>query len=168
MEDRTTFALLRATLAFLNATPDAVLGQEAIQSRVALAAIIDAHLSDAGLIEPAQDIIDIARRRWGAEGRVRIDATPAVRLAHDGIWVSAWLSCGEKIVAGETLQGERLQSAIAALPIMTREVFILHRIEGLDIPDIANRLALRPSAVRRHFANALIGMLEPAPGERKA
>ena len=49
----------------------------------------------------------------------------------------------------------RLRRASAKLDPRTREVFLLHRSEGLSYGEIAERLGISPEAVERHIADAL-------------
>jgi RNA polymerase sigma factor (sigma-70 family) len=49
----------------------------------------------------------------------------------------------------------RLRRAISELPPVTREVFRLHRIEGLTYAEIAERLGITAEAVEGHVADAL-------------
>ncbi|HTU12639.1 MAG TPA: sigma factor-like helix-turn-helix DNA-binding protein [Allosphingosinicella sp.] len=48
-----------------------------------------------------------------------------------------------------------LQLAFGILPPVTREVFRLHRVEGLDYAEVAARLGMTALEVERHVAEAL-------------
>ncbi|HLZ85223.1 MAG TPA: RNA polymerase sigma factor [Caulobacteraceae bacterium] len=52
-------------------------------------------------------------------------------------------------------QLQRLLEAVAKLKPRTREVFRLHKLEGLSHADVARRLGISKSAVEKHMAIAL-------------
>ena len=52
----------------------------------------------------------------------------------------------------------RLTRALAKLDPQTREVFLLHRSEGLSYGEIAERLGISAEAVERHIADALFDL----------
>jgi RNA polymerase sigma-70 factor (ECF subfamily) len=49
----------------------------------------------------------------------------------------------------------RMQAAIARLPARCREVYLLHRIEGMTYPEIAHRSGISSKAVEKHISRAL-------------
>ena len=49
----------------------------------------------------------------------------------------------------------RLDAALARLKPKTRQVFLLHRFEGLTYERIAARLGLSPSSVEKHMSKAI-------------
>jgi RNA polymerase sigma-70 factor (ECF subfamily) len=51
---------------------------------------------------------------------------------------------------------ERYRSAVAALPPRTREVFVLHRVEGLGYKEIATQLGISIRTVEWHMGEALL------------
>lgn len=51
---------------------------------------------------------------------------------------------------------ERVQQGLAMLPDRTREIFLMHRIEGAKYREIATRLGLSQSAVEKHIAKAAL------------
>jgi RNA polymerase sigma-70 factor (ECF subfamily) len=61
---------------------------------------------------------------------------------------------------GHGLELEQMRSlykeAVAALPPRTREVFVLHRIDGLSYRDIASRLGIGIRTVEWHIAEAIV------------
>ena len=50
---------------------------------------------------------------------------------------------------------EMLQRALAELPEVCRESFLLRKIEGLSHPQIAERLGVSRSVVEKHIVNAM-------------
>jgi RNA polymerase sigma-70 factor (ECF subfamily) len=50
---------------------------------------------------------------------------------------------------------KRLAEAIAALPPQQRKVFTMRKVQGLNIPTIADRLGLSVSTVEKHLVRAL-------------
>jgi RNA polymerase sigma-70 factor (ECF subfamily) len=52
----------------------------------------------------------------------------------------------------------RLQETIEKLPPRCREVFVLHRFEGLSHEDIAKRLGVSRNMVEKHIIRALIDL----------
>lgn len=61
----------------------------------------------------------------------------------------------------EDPEGERqrvYRLAVAALPVLTRAIFLLHRADGLDQAMIAQRLDVSVELVAEHVAAALIAI----------
>jgi RNA polymerase sigma-70 factor (ECF subfamily) len=58
----------------------------------------------------------------------------------------------EVLLARERL--ERVTEGLARLSARTRQVFLLHRVEGLKYREIADLLGITPSAVEKHIAKA--------------
>jgi len=52
----------------------------------------------------------------------------------------------------------RYRRAVSALPARQREIFRLHRIDGLTLAEIAQRLDMPSSDVEREFAAALLAI----------
>lgn len=50
---------------------------------------------------------------------------------------------------------ETLDEALRRLPELTREVFLLHRFDGLNYTRVAHRLSMSVNEVEQHIANAL-------------
>ena len=59
---------------------------------------------------------------------------------------------------------ERVQQGLAMLPPRTREIFLMHRIEGAKYREIAARLNLSQSAVEKHIAKAALFLVEWSEG----
>lgn len=58
---------------------------------------------------------------------------------------------------------ERVQAGLATLSPRTRQVFLMHRVDGLKYREIAARLGITVSAVEKHVARAalfLVGWTE--------
>jgi RNA polymerase sigma-70 factor (ECF subfamily) len=55
-----------------------------------------------------------------------------------------------------TQMRERYRSAVAALPARMREVFVLHRVEGLGYKQIAEQLGISNRTVEWHVAEAIV------------
>ncbi len=51
---------------------------------------------------------------------------------------------------------ERLQAVLAAMPEKSREVFLMHRIDGLTYREIAERLELSVKAIEKRMQKALL------------
>lgn len=59
----------------------------------------------------------------------------------------------EVLAAEECLR--RMSGALAAVSIRTRDVFFMHRLDGLSYAEIASRLGISVSAIEKHMASAL-------------
>jgi RNA polymerase sigma factor (sigma-70 family) len=64
----------------------------------------------------------------------------------------------EVLIARKRLEGVR--AAIDALPPRTREVFLMHRLEGAKYREIAIALGISQSAVEKHIARAALLITE--------
>jgi RNA polymerase sigma factor (sigma-70 family) len=64
----------------------------------------------------------------------------------------------EVIAARERLVFVR--KALSTLPPRTREVFLMHRLEGMRYREIAERLSISVSAVEKHIARATLRLTE--------
>lgn len=57
---------------------------------------------------------------------------------------------------------EKVQAALDQLTPRTRQVFLMHRIEGMKYREIAARLGITVSAVEKHIAKAALHILDQA------
>ena len=64
----------------------------------------------------------------------------------------------EVIAARERLV--RVREGLAKLPARTREIFLMHRIEGLKYREIAAKFGISQSAVEKHIAKAMLFLTE--------
>lgn len=62
---------------------------------------------------------------------------------------------------------ERMSSALDTVSQRSRQVFLLHRLDGLSYPQIAQRLGVSVSTVERHIASAIVALMDVrvAPGQ---
>ena len=66
------------------------------------------------------------------------------------------------------IASERLRRALAtidAMPPKRREVFLLHRLEGLSYPQIARRIGISIKTVEKHMALAMAQLSREVDGE---
>lgn len=68
----------------------------------------------------------------------------------------------EAIIARERLK--RVCAGLEHLPDRTREIFLLHRMEGMKTKDIAAHLGISPSSVEKHIAKAVRFLTEWSAG----
>jgi len=54
---------------------------------------------------------------------------------------------------------ERIDAMLDQMPDPVRQVFLLARFDGMEYPDIALRLGLSLSTVKRHMKRAIVGCL---------
>lgn len=54
----------------------------------------------------------------------------------------------------------RLQKAVERMPPRPRQVFLLRRLEGLRVQEVADRLSLSVSTVEKHFTRAMVLLTE--------
>jgi RNA polymerase sigma factor (sigma-70 family) len=58
----------------------------------------------------------------------------------------------------------RVEEGLAQLPPRTREVFLMHRVEGLKYREIATRIGVSQSSVEKHVARAGLFLAEWTKG----
>jgi RNA polymerase sigma-70 factor (ECF subfamily) len=103
---------------------------------------------DAFLVRTAVNLAIDERRRT----RVRSDPGLAQILAYDQPIQS------EVLLARERLR--RVQEGLARLSPRTREVFLMHRLDGLKYREIAAQLGISESAVEKQIAKAALFLTE--------
>lgn len=71
-----------------------------------------------------------------------------------------WRRCGRlpEHPAADDARIARAEEAIARLPDLTREVFLMHRFDDLDYERIARRLDIDVNEVETHIAATLIAL----------
>jgi len=98
------------------------------------------------LIRTARNLAIDARRR--AHGDLYVD-TPVEDLELIDIGPRP----EETLVAQERLI--RMKNALDQVSVRTREVFFMHRLQGLSHAEIADRLGVTKSAIEKHIASAV-------------
>jgi RNA polymerase sigma factor (sigma-70 family) len=91
--------------------------------------------------------IDSRRRRYV---RTRTATDYAVLEATTQTWPDAH----EVVYASQRLN--KVERAVAQLPPRCREVFLIHRLDGLSYSQIAVQLGISVSAVEKHMARACL------------
>ena len=130
-------------------TRDTAGAEDAVQSAmVRMLEYRGSHLLDNPEGFVARAAVNLAideRRRRVRRPHERLDAVEAAL-------VDAHPLQDEVLKARERLS--RLKLGLARLSPRTREVFLLHRLEGLKYREIAERLGITVSAVEKHVAKA--------------
>jgi RNA polymerase sigma-70 factor (ECF subfamily) len=75
-----------------------------------------------------------------------------------------WPASDEVVEARERLR--HVEAAIASLPARCREVFLLHRIDGMSYTQIAKSIGISVSGVEKHIARACLHIDTKVNGER--
>lgn len=68
----------------------------------------------------------------------------------------------EVLTARERLR--RVQAGLERLPPRTRQVFVMHKVEGMKLREIAAALGITQSAVEKHVAKAVLFLTEWTEG----
>lgn len=59
----------------------------------------------------------------------------------------------------------RMEHALQGMDAVTREVFLLHRLDSLGYPEIAERLSISVAEVQEHIAQAMSGLVRASSGD---
>lgn len=62
-------------------------------------------------------------------------------------------------VFAQRVRLEQVRERLAALSPRTREVFLMHRVDGLKYREIAAQLGISQSAVEKHIAKAVLSLM---------
>lgn len=152
----TSCMLLRETLALFRDAPDIVAGPEHQTARDALVLRIETCLADSEA-RSAHPAIALARERWNAVSFLRVDPEERrIEVVADGVWVRGWIKVDYPATDDMRHQiTERYERAIAALPTLTGQIFIAHRIDGLDYAAVGDRFGLSEGEIERRIVDAL-------------
>lgn len=155
MPDPSACEQLRAAQAIIATISFDGLGAEERQDCSAVAACINHLLSHVAGATASPAIVAALRMRWREQPAVRIDEGALARIEPTGLWVMGWLLAEE---VPEPIEEGAFNVALGALPVMAREVYLLHRVDGREMSDIAFRLGLAPVEVERLLFDALRGL----------
>jgi hypothetical protein len=149
MDDIPAHALLREALALFNDRPNFGLRRDPRATSYKLAGRIDAYFARRAAV--CAPLIDRARRFFGGLPDLRFDPSDMAAADH---WVPAWV----RLPAGLADSGvlSTIEATLAALPPMTRDVYLALRDRDLDYPAIAAEFAIPLEEVERHIATALV------------
>lgn len=117
----------------------------------AFARLLGAHPAD-GVRDPGAFLNRIVRNLLVDRSRRRTVRAPHIPI--DDVEIAVPPDQGDAIELEQMRQ--RYKDAVAALPPRMREVFVLHRIEGLSYPQIATRLDISIRTVEWHIAEAIV------------
>lgn len=126
--------------------------------RRALALSLGHILEEHGRTAATPDLIAATRRYWQEDPGVHIDDDARQQIDRDGIWLSGWLRARTGVTAFDRIDPARLAAAIAGLPSIARQVFLLHSREDLDYGRIAARLGMSAADVQAELASALLSL----------
>ena len=155
MDDRTLeqAGSLRQALAryFRNRIPDPVEVDDLVQEVFARIVARDSdkpieHLNGFVFQIASNVLADRGRKRFARRAESHVEFDPDRHAEED--------FDPHRILAGK----ENLQAAVQALmmlPPRTRQIFVLHRLEGLKAREIAAQLGISVSAVEKHMVRAL-------------
>lgn len=153
MSDPVARALLVAARAHIVSLWSNPSGDRLRESR-AIVARIDAFIAEAGVQVASASLVEEVRAKWHAVDAVRLEDKAVVRADARGLWISAWLLTHQK----RRLTQDSFDAALAALTLMAREVYLLHRMEGLSFKEIGDRLGLEAPTIESLFYEAMRGL----------
>jgi DNA-directed RNA polymerase specialized sigma24 family protein len=103
------------------------------------------------------NLIEAVHVQWWDLTDVEIDRDAMTRHDERGAWVCAWLLAQP---ASVPLDPGQFGDALGALPLMAREVYRLHRIEGQSLAETGRQLGLDQAATEAQLFEALRGLHE--------
>ncbi len=148
-------ALLEAARSFIADIPPLALLNAPRRTGRMLMARIDRYLETAPRQDAPPDVIADTRERWRGEAGIRIEDDAMMRGDGRGIWISAWVRAGPAV---QSFDRTTFLQALHDLPVMEREVFILHRVEGRTMEEIGERLSCPTEDAEALFFAALRGL----------
>jgi len=98
--------------------------------------------------------VDDSRRRKVRERKV---ADCAVLAAEDSPPTDEVVDARQRL--------KHVETAIALLPVRCREIFLMHRIDGMSYSEIARSVGISVSAVEKHIARACLSIDAYVNGE---
>ena len=100
-------------------------------------------------------ILQQARARWAHEGGIDIPEDARLHADDRGLWLSAHVRIGAPI---PPIRQEEFVDAIQSLPPVMRELYLLHRQDGLPLAEAGRRLGLGIDDAERLYRSALAGL----------
>ncbi len=156
-------ALLEAARSFIADIPPLALLNAPRRTGRMLVAQIDRYLETAPRQDVPPDVIEDMRERWRGEKGIRIEDDAMMRGDGRGIWISAWVLAGPAL---QPIDVQTFRQALNSLPVMEREVYVLHRVEGRTMDEIGERLSCPKEEVEALFFAALRGLHERIYGRK--
>lgn len=156
-------ALLEAARSFIADIPPLALLNAPRRTGRMLVARIDRYLETAPKQDAPSDVIEDTRARWRGETGIRIEDDAMIRGDARGVWISAWVLAGPAL---QSFDRATFLQALNDLPAMEREVYVLHRVEGRTMDEIAERLSCPVEDAEALFFAALRGLHERIYGRR--
>ena len=148
-------ALLRESREFINAIPPLALLNAPRRGGRMLVAKIDDLLATQSWQNASAEAVEEVRTRWGHESAIRVDDNAITQADAAGLWVSGWLLAAR---AADPVDVEAFRRALDSLPLMAREVYRLHRVEGRGLDEVAQRLGMFSHEVETLLFAALRGL----------
>jgi RNA polymerase sigma factor (sigma-70 family) len=110
--------------------------------------------STENVVENRERLLFSAARNLAVDNRRRRKAREKTVDEFSVLAAEDWPAADEVVDAKQRLA--HVEAAIASLPARCREVFLMHRIEGLSYSQIAARAQISVSAVEKHIARACL------------
>lgn len=147
--DFLTARLRRFVRAFVESREDAEdVIQEAYLRVLSYSETHDVEHPERLLFSTARNLAVDARRRQKTRDRTAAHLAVLEACAFD------WPAADEVVDARQRLM--RVETAIAQLPPRCRQVFLLHRLDGMSYSKIAAHCGISVSAVEKHIARACL------------
>jgi len=150
-----TASLLSDLLDYLTSEPCFWVFRSRRARRARLIAQLRAALADPGRPLEFPDVVDATRAAWEEDGRVRIGPDAWIKADRDGLWVAAWLLADGR---GGPPSFEQIRSVLNRLPPVQLEIFVLYRLERLDVATIAARLDMSVTDAKDQLTQALMAL----------
>jgi RNA polymerase sigma factor (sigma-70 family) len=106
------------------------------------------------VVENQERLLFSAARNLAVDSRRRRKAREKTAAESAVVAATDWPSADEVVDAKQRL--DHVEAAIASLPARCREVFLMHRIDGLSYSRIAVHSGISVSAVEKHIARACL------------
>lgn len=145
--------LLQAARDFIADIPPLSLLNAARRSKGNLVADIDRALAAARWTTAPQNIVEAARKHWQTSA-IRIDDYAIMQTDATGSWIKAWVFMAPPTA---TITQAHFVAALHSLPVMEREVYILHRVEDRSMTYVADRLGITNDDAEKLLRDALRG-----------